>query len=312
MKIITETDFLPHFRDIQYDLYQLLYGALINRREGQVYDTVITLCRRHREKVLRQAKIEHWIDAVSAVIDKLKFFAEKEGEYLVVIPYLPLRCKPQRLFQIYSFQKAVLENVGGLEMKELVRIDGKEVGDISDFYPLPSMDKILNNAVPMLEAQYSDRLTELNTTAEAIIDGLVKGERIPEIYSQVFLQGSEGSLFETIDKDEPIKPIESSLSRVEDVGVIYYMLCHFMKKAHGENNAKRFQQNLENAARTIAWGLFKPDKKMDRSKSSRSTLYQYVKYRRFDDKADTLDYIEKVLENCGIEKPKELKEARSK
>ena len=149
MKYITDTDFLPEYRDLHFDSYQLLYGIAINQQEGMIYDTIITLCRKYREPILRKSKVDYWKTLVDKVISRLDYIDDK-ADVMVYLPYKQKLCTPERLIQRYSYARLVLENVRGLEMNQLIRRGNKSADDIRWFYPIKKLEDMMYEAVPIL------------------------------------------------------------------------------------------------------------------------------------------------------------------
>lgn len=319
-KLISETDFLPQVKDIQRDLYQLLYGMLVIRGEGQVYDSIITLCRTHRENVLRQAKINYWKSNVQQVLDKLYGYAD-EADCQVYVPYLGLRCDVQKMIHIYSFGLSVLEQASGKPMEELQRRDNKESKDIKDFFPIPYIDDIMFSSIPRLQRQFpdidKDRLYK-------IIDGELIRRRIcrktssssisgEDLYKNTFL-GDE-SLAQMVnpssdDEERTMHKDEDGVSLIMKTGVLYFMLKHFMETAR--NSKKQYlDKDIDKATRLIAFGLFDPFKPYDSSNPSNTSLYQYVYHKKFCNKNtsdEVIKHLKDILIKFKISMPQELQE----
>ena len=318
MKYITDTDFLPEYRDLHFDSYQLLYGIAINQQEEQIYDTIITLCRKYREPILRKSKVDYWKTLVDKVISRLDYIDDK-ADVMVYLPYKQKLCTPERLIQRYSYARLVLENVRGLEMNQLIRRGNKSADDIRWFYPITKLEDMMYEAVPMLAELHHKTEKEVKKIVvnELIRRGLEATDANPSeenenLYIKVFLNGKYlKELVPASESKEDNEPTYDKHTKLETVGFLYYALQYYFGKVQ-ELNKGEFKQLLKRAVVRIANGLTTPHIKFDSEGSANNTAYKYVNKKLFNCKStnfDTLEHIKEALENHGIDVPTELTQA---
>jgi hypothetical protein len=318
MKYITDIDFLPEYKELHYDSYQLLYGIIVNHHEGMIYDTIISLCRKYREDILRMSKIDYWKHIVEEVITKLKMYNEEQANIMVYIPYSQLMCSPEMLLQRYIYAKMVLENVRGLAMNQLIRRGGTNYLQIGWFFPIMKLDKLMYDAVP--------HLANLHNKTEEEISKIIKDELIrrgieeksdnssfdkEKTYAKVLFKGEYlANIPSSCDNEEDKEVISDRGYKLDCTGFIYYTLSHYFKQVRVQKK-DNLDRLLKDAAYTITNGILKPDEKLNRSLKSGDTVYQYINKKIFNNehtKIDTLIRLKTTLENCGITIPKELSE----
>lgn len=326
MRYITDTDFLPEYRDLHFDSYQLLYGIAINQQEEMIYDTIITLCRKYRESILRKSKVDYWKTLVDRVISRLDYIDDK-AEVMVYLPYTQMLCTPERLIQRYIYAKLVLDNVRGLEMNQLTRRGNKSADDIRWFYPIKKLEDLMYDAVPALaELHHKPEpyirqivASELHRRGVESLDANPSAEE-ENMYIKVLLNGKYLKDIQPSMESKDDK--ESSLDRhtkLEDVGFVYYALRHYFNKVQ-QTKKKDLEELLRHAVVRIINGLETPDVKLDTQYISKNTAYKYVYNKSFnsDNKRkitniDTLQHIVDALENHGIKPiPEELLQALGK
>lgn len=320
MKIISEVDFLPQVKDIQRDLYQLLYGILVIREEGKVYDSIITLCRGHQENVLRQAKINYWTSNVQQVLDRLNHFANEQDCH-VYVPYLGLRCDVQKVIHLYSFGLSVLEQARGKSMEELQRRGKKKAEEIKDYFPIPYIDDIMFSSISTLQRQFPNIEKDM---LYKIIDGELIRRRIcrktssssisgEDLYKKYFLSNETIALSSspvTDEEDGGLIAEGDGISLIMKTGVLYYMLGHFMEKAR-KSKKEFLDDEVKKATRVIAFGLFDPFKPYDSSNLSGTSVYQYVYHKRFcknNTNDNVIRHLKDVLTKFKITIPDDLRE----
>ena len=318
---ITDTDFLPDVLDIQYDEYQLLYGVIVNNKEGEIYDSIISLCRRHREDTLRIAKVDYWIRSVSNVISCLENMNREHSE--VYVPYIHLRCSLTRLINLYVFAKDVLTNVRNLPMKELVRRDRKEAHEITDFYPIKYIDTLMHNAIPDLVSIYGE--TYKGVELKEIIEGELQRRGISnsDIVSSISPKNLYHDLF--LNKDNSPKVEKKNYSREEDkvgrkedvhltrsIGLIYYVLQNLIKSVKAINDKDKLQKLLNTTSATLSLCLFEPERetRFEKSNWGGESKYQCVLKKKFLLNETNKKYIRDVLTTYKCEIPEELREKK--
>ena len=321
MKYITDTDFLPEYRDLHFDSYQLLYGIAINQHEGMIYDTIITLCRTYREPILRKSKVDYWKTLVDSVISRLEYIEDK-ADVMIYLPYKQVLCTPERLIQRYTYARLVLDNVRGLEMNQLVRRGNKSADDIKWFYPIKKLEDMMYDAVPTLAVMHHK--------SEAAIRGIIKNELIrrgiepsqanpsieeENLYVKVFLNGRYLAELQPVSESkEDNDPVYSKQTKLESVGFLYYALQHYFGKVQ-ELNKGETERLLKHAVVRIANGLETPLIKLDTTGISNNTAYKYVNKKQFANEStnfDTLEHIAIALKNHGITVPQEVSDKMRK
>ena len=317
MDYITDTDFLPHYKDIHYDTYQLLYGVIVNRQEGKIYDSIITLCRSHREPILRKSKIDFWKQLVDEVIKRLKCYSDSMREVVVYIPYAHLMCSPERLLQRYTYARMILDNVRDLDMNMLIRRNRGSLDDIAHFYPIKPLDELMYSAIPKLSLIHQRGEEEIRKVIENELykRGIIKESQVSSIYKddaykKLFFDDRTLSAiqFNGESKEPESSSTKEDASIIESIGFLYYALhnmCDKVKKSNKDSTEKV----VKAATWTIYHGLFHPDEKLDKSHSSGYTYYQYVSKKKFNNqttKQYVLNNIKQALTNCGIVVPEEL------
>lgn len=321
MKYITDTDFLPEYRDLHFDSYQLLYGIAINQQEGQIYDTIITLCRKHREPILRKSKVDYWKTLVDRVIARLDYIEDK-ADVMVYLPYKQILCTPERLIQRYTYARLVLENVRGLEMNQLIRRGNKSTDDIRWFYPIKKLEDMMHEAVPMLAKLHHKEEEEVGKIIEneLIRRGFEATDTNPSeenenLYIKVFLNGKYlKELVPASESKEDNEPTYDKHTKLETVGFLYYALQYYFGKVQ-ELKKGEMEKMLKHAVIRIANGLETPLVKLDTTNISNNTTYKYVHRKQFNCDStnfDTLDNIAHALLNHGIKVPKELSDKMKK
>ena len=321
MRYITDTDFLPEYRDLHFDSYQLLYGIAINQQEGQIYDTIITLCRKHREPILRKSKVDYWKTLVDRVIARLDYIEDK-ADVMVYLPYKQILCTPERLIQRYTYARLVLENVRGLEMNQLIRRGNKSADDIRWFYPIKKLEDMMHEAVPMLAKLHHKEEEEVGKIIEneLIRRGFETTDTNPSegnenLYIKVFLNGKYlKALVPVSESKEDNEPTYDKHTKLETVGFLYYALQYYFSKAQ-ELKKGEMEKLLKHAVIRIANGLETPLVKLDTTNISNNTVYKYVHKKQFNSdntNFDTLDNIAHALLNHGIKVPKELSDKMKK
>ena len=321
MRYITDTDFLPEYRDLHFDSYQLLYGIAINQQEEQIYDTIITLCRKYREPILRKSKVDYWKTLVDRVISRLDYIDDK-ADVMVYLPYTQMLCTPERLIQRYTYAKLVLDNVRGLEMNQLTRRGNKSADDIRWFYPIKKLDELMYDAVPTLANLHNRKEDYI----KQIIDielyrrGIKHFDENPStedenMYIKVLMNGKYLKAIQpAVESKEDDAPSFDNHTKLESVGFLYYALQFYFGKVQSLNKGS-FDKLLERAAIRITNGLNTPHIKYDSEGCSKNTAYNYVHKKLFNCKStnfDTLQNIAEALNNHGIDIPEELTHALGK
>ena len=285
-----------------------------------IYDTIITLCRKHREPILRMSKVDFWKTLVDKVIDRLNYIEDKV-DVMVYLPYKQILCTPDRLIQRYTYARLVLENVRGLEMNLLKRRGNKSVDDIKWFYPIKKLEDLMYDAVPVLAKLHHKSESEIRKIIEnelirrsIKIIGANPSEEDENSYIKVFLNGRYlKELLPISESKEDNDSIYNKQTKLESVGFLYYALQFYFKKVQGLNRGE-FDKLLRHAVIRIANGLETPLVKLDTTNISNNTTYKYVKNKIFNGKFtnfDTLDHINKALKNHGIDVPQELSHSLS-
>ena len=321
MKYITDTDFLPEYRDLHFDSYQLLYGIAINQQEEMIYDTIITLCRKYREPILRKSKVDYWKTLVDKVISRLDYIDDK-ADVMVYLPYKQKLCTPERLIQRYSYARLVLENVRGLEMNQLIRRGNKSADDIRWFYPIKKLEDMMYEAVPILAELHHKTEKEVKKIVvnELIRRGIEATDANPSeenenLYIKVFLNGKYlKELVPASESKEDNEPTYDKHTKLETVGFLYYALQYYFGEAQ-ELKKGKMEKLLTHAVIRIANGLETPLVKLDTTNISNNTVYNYVHRKQFNCDStnfDTLDNIAHALLNHGIKVPKELSDKMKK
>lgn len=316
---ITDTDFLPDVLDIQYDEYQLLYGVIVNNKEGEIYDSIISLCRRHREDTLRTAKVDYWIRSVSNVISCLENMNREHSE--VYVPYIHLRCSLTRLINLYVFAKDVLTNVRNLPMKELVRRDRKEAHEITDFYPIKYIDTLMHNAIPHLVSIYGETYkgVELKEIVEEELqrrgisnNGIVSSISPKNLYYELFLNKESSHKVEkkNYSREEDKAGRKEDVHLTRSIGLIYYVLQSLIKSAKSTTNKDKLQKLLNTTSATLSLCLFEPEREVRFEKSNwgGESKYQCVLKKKFLLNEANKKYIRDVLTTYKCEIPDELRE----
>lgn len=315
MRYITDSDFLPEYRDLHFDSYQLLYGIAINQQEEKIYDTIITLCRKYREHILRKSKVDYWKTLVDRVISRLDYIDDK-ADVMVYLPFKQILCSPERLIQRYTYARLVLENVRGLEMNQLIRQGNKSVDDIRRFYPIKKLEDLMYNAIPTLSKLHHKSESEIR---EIIINELVRrgvesidsksSEENENLYIKVFLNGRYlKELQPASESKEDNEPTYNTQTKLETVGFLYYALQYYFSQAQ-ELKKGEIGKLLKRAVVRIANGLETPLVKYDSANCSNNTVYKYVNKKLFNNDStnfDTLQHIEEALKNHDIKVPDEL------
>lgn len=321
MKYITDTDFLPEYRDLHFDSYQLLYGIAINQQEEMIYDTIITLCRKYREPILRKSKVDYWKTLVDKVISRLDYI-DDNADVMVYLPYKQKLCTPERLIQRYSYARLVLENVRGLEMNQLIRRGNKSADDIRWFYPIKKLEDMMYEAVPILAELHHKTEKEVKKIVvnELIRRGIEATDANPSeenenLYIKVFLNGKYlKELVPASESKEDNEPTYDKHTKLETVGFLYYALQYYFGKVQ-ELKKVEMGKLLKQAVIRIANGLETPLVKLDTTNISNNTVYNYVHRKQFNCDStnfDTLDNIAHALLNHGIKVPKELSDKMKK
>ena len=322
MKYITDTDFLPEYRDLHFDSYQLLYGIAINQHEGMIYDTIITLCRTYRESILRKSKVDYWKTLVDRVISRLEYIEDK-ADVMIYLPYRQILCTPERLIQRYTYAKLVLDNVRGLEMNQLTRRGNKSVGDIRGFYPIKKLEDLMYDAVPFLAKSHNKSevyikqivANELYRRGVESLDANPSTEE-ENMYIKVLLNGMYlKDIQPSMESKEDKEPSYDGHTKLESVGFVYYALQYYLNEAH-LSKKKDMEELLRRAVVRIINGLETPHIKLDTKNISKNTAYKYVYNKSFNSKNtnfDTLQHIVDALKNHGIKPiPEELTQALGK
>ena len=326
MKYITDTDFLPEYRDLHFDSYQLLYGIAINQQEEMIYDTIITLCRKYREPILRKSKVDYWKTLVDKVISRLDYIDDK-AEVMVYLPYKQMLCTPERLIQRYTYARLVLDNVRGLEMNQLVRRGNKSADDIRRFYPIKKLEDLMYDVVPSLAELHHKSETyirqiitnELHRRGIGTLDANPSAEE-ENMYIKVLLNGKYlKDIQPSMESKDDKEPALNSHTKLESVGFVYYALQYYFNQVQ-LSKKKDLDELLRKAVVRIINGLETPDVKIDTQNISKNTAYKYVYNKSFnsDNKRkitniDTLQHIVDALENHGIKPiPEELMQALGK
>lgn len=321
MRYITDTDFLPEYRDLHFDSYQLLYGIAINQHEGMIYDTIITLCRTYREPILRKSKVDYWKTLIDRVISRLEYIEDK-ADVMIYLPYKQTLCTPERLIQRYTYARLVLDNVRGLEMNQLVRRGNKSADDIKWFYPIKKLEDMMYDAVPKLAVLHHKSETAIREIIknELIRRGLETTQAIPSteeenLYVKVFLNGRYlKELQPTSESKEESEPVYNKQTKLESVGFLYYALQYYFGKVQ-ELKRGETEKLLKQAAIRIANGLETPLIKFDTPGMANNTVYKYVNKKQFANEYtnfDTLEHIATALKNHGITVPQEVSDKMRK
>ena len=319
---ITDTDFLPDVLDIQYDEYQLLYGVVVNNREEQIYDSIICLCRRHRETPLRKAKIDYWVRRVSEVVERLMTHDKVFNE--VYIPYIGLRCSITRLINIFSFAKDVLLNVRNLPMEELIRRDKRKVEDITDFYPIRYIDTLMRSAIPTLVATYGEEYkgVRIDTIIECelvkrgfgIYSHDISSIMSKNLYSELFFYEQSSAKIEkkNYSREDEKAGRKEDVHLTRSIGLIYYVLQSLIKSAKNATSKDKLQTLLNTTSATLSLCLFEPEReaKFEKSNWGGESKYQCVSKKKFLLNEENKKYIREVLTTYKCEIPDELKETK--
>lgn len=319
---ITDTDFLPDVLDIQYDEYQLLYGVVVNNREEQIYDSIICLCRRHRETPLRKAKIDYWVRRVSEVVERLVSHDKVFNE--VYIPYIGLRCSIARLINLFSFAKDVLLNVRNLPMEELIRRDKRKVEDIADFYPIRYIDTLMRGAIPTLVATYGEEYkgVRIDTIIECelvkrgfgIYSNDISSIMSKNLYSELFFNEQSSAKVEkkNYSKEDEKAGRKEDVHLTRSIGLIYYVLQSLIKSAKNTTSKDKLQTLLNTTSATLSLCLFEPEReaKFEKSNWGGESKYQCVSKKKFLLNEENKKYIREVLTTYKCEIPDELKETK--
>lgn len=319
MRYITDTDFLPDVKDVSFDVYQLLYGVAVNGVETKIYDLVISLCRKYREPLLRNAKITAWKQATSDVIATLVGFEDEKGTE-VYIPYVSLHCTISHLTNLYRFALNVLEQVYGLDMKVLVRRNNAKPEDVKDFYPIAKMSDLMRD--------FADKCREDSGLGEqaalAVEEEMARrgfGEQVSSFsgenrYQKIFFKGAVLPIITYEQQDEANSKQDVGEEYMVKVGYLYYALKHYMAAVKPQATKERVAKMTEDAVVRIANGLFKPNEPFSASDKGSDTFYHYAHYRKFNDvsteaKAQNYKEIVRRLRKFKISEPDEpLKEAK--
>lgn len=312
MNYITDTDFLPDVRDISFDVYQLLYGVVVNCNESKIYDSVISLCRKYREPLIRRAKITSWQLAAQSVIDRLETF--DRGEVQVFIPYLNLHCTTTRLRNLYWFEKNVLHEVYGISMEDLIRRNKATADEVSSYYPIPTLQELMRGFVNrcISKGEWGGADIEPIIENELAQRGLVEHDssNFEGIsYKEYFFKGNNLPKI-TYEKDEPLSQKNKDEEYVKKIGFLYYALKHYFKIIKPQASKDFVNKKLSDAAVRIGNGLYKPEEFFDASYKSSDTFYQYVYKKQFN-KGDTYEYISKLLKDFNLGEIDEPKKERA-
>ena len=320
MRYITDTDFLPDVRDVSFDVYQLLYGVVVNGIETRIYDTIISLCRKYREPLLRNAKINAWKQAVKDVLTTLSAKTEEDKDTAVYIPFVPLHCSVERMINLYDFALNVLNEVYGLDIADLIRRNKASVEEVKEFYPIPRLSDLMQ--------KFADKCREENGLGEAAacsveeeiarrgLGGHISSISTENTYRATFLnQGSLPTIAYEQQEDESPKRGGSEEYLVK-VGYLYYALKHYLNAVKPQATKDSVRKQTEQAATRIAHGLFKPNEYFASTDIGSETFYRYVHFRRFNDvstDAGQKNYaeIERLLTKYRLTTPDEpLKKSR--
>ena len=320
---ITDTDFLPDVLDIQYDEYQLLYGVIVNRREGEIYDSIISLCRRHREEPLRKAKVDYWIRSISDVLCRLEQLRNAYPDKEVYVPYTQLRCSISRLINLYNFAKDVLCNTSGLPMKALIRRDNKEADEIESFYPIKYIDTLMYNAIPNLKLAYGDMYK--GVSMEEIINGelqrrglvqnkIISSNSSKNLYFELFLntESTQKLEIQNYSRDDEQIGKARSLHLMRSIGLIYYILQDLINDERKVGNKKKIETTIRTVTTLMGLCLYDPerDQNFSRKYISSESIYQYAYDKRFLQNEENKAHIRKVLTTYGYAIPEELMEKK--
>ena len=314
MRYITDTDFLPDVRDVSYDVYQLLYGVVVNGIETRIYDTVISLCRKYREPLLRNAKINAWKQAVKGVLTTLSEKVEEDKNTEVFIPFVSLHCSVERLANLYTFALNVLNEVYGLDIADLIRRNKASAEEVKEFYPIPRLSDLMQH--------FADKCRDQNGLGEAaacsVEEEIVRrgfggnSSSIPteSTYRATFL--NEASLptiaYEQQEDESPKKG--GSEEYLVKVGYLYYALKHYLNAVKPQATKDSVRKQTEQAAIRIAHGLYKPNEYFASTDMGSETFYRYVHFKRFNDvstDAGQKNYaeIERLLTKYRLSQPDE-------
>lgn len=287
MRYITDTDFLPDVRDVSFDVYQLLYGVVVNGIETRIYDTVISLCRKYREPLLRNAKINAWKQAVESVLTRLSENAEEAKDAEVYIPFVPLHCSLKRLTNLYTFALNVLNEVYGLDIADLIRRNKASAEEVKEFYPIPRLSDLMQ--------RFADKCREESGLGEAAacsveeeitrrgLGGDISSISAENTYRATFLnETSVPSIAYEQQEDESPKKVSGEEYSVK-VGYLYYALKHYLNAVKPQATKDNVRRQTEQAAIRIAHGLLKPKEYFASTDMGSETFYRYVHYRRFND-----------------------------
>ena len=286
MRYITDRDFLPDVKDVSFDVYQLLYGVVYNGREDRIYDSIISLCRKHREPLLRKAKVNAWKTAVQETLSRLR--AEEGKEYTeVYIPYLSLHCTIERLVNLYTFALNVLNEVYGVNMEDLKRRNDARASDVKGFYPIPNLADIMVGY-----AQKCRKDDSLGDAAAVAIEEEIARRGIDSRFSSFTEEDKYKKIFFNADslpkityeqqEEESPKKGKSEEYGIKS-GFLYYALKHYLSAVKPQVSKKQLDNLTEQGAFRIAQGLFKPEEPFDTTNQASETFYQYIHYKRFND-----------------------------
>ena len=281
MKYITDTDFLPDVRDVSYDVYQLLYGVIVNRTETKIYDTLVIMCRKYPDITLRKAKIKSWKSAIDATAEELGRY--KASEYQVYIPYAELHCSTESLLNLYRFENNVLDELYAMsEIPPYRKGISKET--VQGFYPIPNLVELMRGfGNKCLNDNASG--TEISAAIECELArrGLVNDSTIlaSKTYSDIFF--SEENIPKinlSLDEDVATSK-EDNDDLLVKTGFLYYALKRYFLDIYKSRSEKEQVVNtaLNKATYRIASALYKPSEPVNARgyQAANNTFYQYVR-----------------------------------
>ena len=327
MKYITDTDFLPGYLELQSDGYRILYNPLVFLKQEKIYAAIIDMCKDYDVPILRKTKIKYWQRIVNKAITMLEKYTNWDEDVLVYIPFLNLKCTPQRIINLYEYTQEVLDNVIDADESQLiVPCNGEKRSSMYEYVPIHPLRDLIRLAVPKMSKTY--RMEEQEMMHIVYIELIRRGCLVKwddssinseDLYRQMLF---DGKYLEQIPltsdrlstQNNEITSAKTDNTRMGDVGFLYYALDHYFTKLLKQKKSQ-YISILRDATYTIANGLFSPEIKLDKKAKARHTFYQYAQKKSFNGdytKPDTLKSIERVLSNCLINIPNELSEAISK
>lgn len=314
MKYITDTDFLPPFRDIEEDAYQLIYGTVFHKSEQAVYNAVLRYCKQYTDYCYRKSKIDHWQHLVDECIEKLSIYQnDKADDVMVHIPYRLLICPPSTIIRRFSFLQKVLQNIRNIEILDQLEVQ-KGPNSMISLFPLPHMMK---KSIKIMACVYKIEEAKMAEMIEAELyrRGFAHQKQSSSdfnknLYLDFFFENDDLGNLPTstggeldIDGDNEDSVIQGT--KVCTIGFLYYALTHFITNARGAGKTE-IPDIVSKATWSIAHGLYKPEEQFNSNKMSGSTEYIYVQRKEFEKKTHNLKYIKDVLKHCNIEIPHEL------